>query len=217
MGLNEGQGRSNYLSVSDGKIAKRTNEDDPKAVKQTNKEGKVRYERHYKSIDGKVVGIEKKATPYGDRLAITIKDGEDYILEMPYDSRYAGSFIKCIPNIDFSKKLTFNPWMKEVTENGQVKKRTALFLKHEGSEDNIPSAFTREAPNGMPELEQVTFKGKTEWDNTKQLAFFDQLLVRANAMIDAANKGITPQPKSFFKEESSDLPSKEEESEDAPF
>jgi len=52
MGLENGGGsQRNYLSISDGKIAKSVQEGTPNAVKKTNKEGtKTFYELHYPAV-----------------------------------------------------------------------------------------------------------------------------------------------------------------------
>ncbi len=199
MGLENGGGsQRNYLSISDGKIAKSVQEGTPNAVKKTNKEGtKTFYELHYPAVSGFIRDARKRPTDWGDKLQIDIEDnGVLYSLEMPWSSRYSSGFFTCIPNIDVSKKVRFSPYMK-IMDDG--KKKTMLYLSYadekgsDGKSVNIPWAFTKEAPNGLPQMEQVVFKGKTEWDDTKRQEFFENLMVNTLIpRINAAAQGVKP-------------------------
>ncbi len=52
--------------------------------------------------------------------------------------------------------------------------RSSLFV----SQDGIPlkHAYTREKPNGMPDMEQITVKGTLMWDDTKRIAFLHEMV-----------------------------------------
>jgi hypothetical protein len=210
MGLEQGGGQRNYLSISDGKIAQRVQEDAEGAIKKTNKEGtKTYYEKHYPAISGFIRNVQKRSTEYGEKLQIEIEDaGETFLLEMPWSSRYSSGFFTCIPNIDVTKKIRFSPYMKVAVENGKEIKKTMLYLAYndekgtDGKSVNIPWAFTKENPNGLPEMKKVLFKGKEEWDDTDRQAFFEKIMNEILVpKILAAKAGVTlstEKPKPFI-------------------
>ena len=128
MGLNEGTSAT-YIGISDGKISLRVKEGTPGAVMVTSKEsGKVSWIKYYRSISGYLTQIENRPDRFNERMynwLLTIVDGEDtYILQIRESSGYARSLMKSLPNVDFSKKITFSPYVKIVDD----KKRATLYL-----------------------------------------------------------------------------------------
>lgn len=60
-----------------------------------------------------------------------------------------------------------------------AKKIVGMFLyqKDCGWEKNkVPFYYTKEEPNGWPEMVQIKRKGKVEWDDTEQLEFIEDLV-----------------------------------------
>ncbi len=70
-----------------------------------------------------------------------------------------------LPNVDLTKEFKVSPSVKEV----DGKNKSSLFINQNGA--SIKHAFTREVPNGMPDMEQVTVKGQQVWDDTKRIEF----------------------------------------------
>lgn len=173
MGLNEGGGHKTYLTISEGRIAKRVSEDEPRAIRCTNKEGsRTWFERRYPSITGMITDVRIKNTQWGDDLCVTIEDGESFELQMKLDSKYAKGFLLCMPSIDLSRPVTFTPWMKEVSQDGKMIKKTNLYLSHgPNDEDRIEWYWTREEPKGLPDLNMVKLKGKDVFDDTERMDF----------------------------------------------
>ena len=175
MGLNSG-GSSNrtYLSISDGKIAKRVPEGTAGSIKCNSKDGtKVWYEQRFASLSGYIVDVFKRVSEqgYGDQLCVVLKDGdEEYQIQMPWSSRYSSGFFLSMPNIDAGKEITLSPWSKEI----DGKKRTMLYLRH-GQED-IKWAWTRETPGDLPEMKQIKVKGQIVWDDSERQEFFEKYL-----------------------------------------
>ena len=52
--------------------------------------------------------------------------------------------------------------------------RSSLFINQDGKA--MKHAYSRENPNGMPDMEQVTVKGVLVWDDTKRLEFLDKMV-----------------------------------------
>jgi hypothetical protein len=175
MGLDTG-GSSNrtYLSISDGRIAKRVQEGTDGAVKCNSKDGtKVWYEKRYPSVTGNIVDAFKRVSEqgYGDQLCIVLKDGDEtFQVQMPWSSRYSSGFFLCMPNINPEKPVTLSPWAKEV----DGKKKTMLYIRQD--KDNVEWAWTRENPGDMPEMKQMKVKGQIVWDDTERQEFFESYL-----------------------------------------
>ena len=178
MGLNSSGSNTsvNYLSISDGKIAKRVKTEEPGTVKCTSKDGsKTWWEHRYDSVSGKITGVRKKDSDmgFGSKLQIEITDGIDkFVLEMPWSSRYSSGFFLCMPNIETSKNVVFNPWMKVIDGT----KKTMLYLKYENSNENIKHYWTKDEPNGLPQMQKLRVKGQDVWDDSERQEFFEKHL-----------------------------------------
>lgn len=175
MGLNEGGGQRTYLKISDGKIAKRVTEETQGAVKCTNKDGsKTWFEKRFASVTGFVTDIKKRETTFGVDLAITIcdSDGEVFELQMPWSSRYSSGFFLCMPNINFTREITFTPWMKVVDDV----KKTMLYLTHKGDQDNIQWYWTKDNPGDLPQMVKMKVKGQEVWDDTERQEYFEKYI-----------------------------------------
>jgi hypothetical protein len=138
MGLKANTGKKTYLSIREGKIAKKDGE---------------QY-LMFDSIEGYLVGLSTRDGKYGTELCIDIKDDELYQLQIRIKGEDGGkqtthfiSFAHCSPNIDVSKKIEFIPSLKIVED----KKRSALFFKQGG--EILKWAFKR--GEGMPDPEEV--------------------------------------------------------------
>jgi len=178
MGLNSSGSNTsvNYLSISDGKIAKRVKTEEPGTVKCTSKDGsKTWWEHRYDSVSGKITGVRKKDSDmgFGSKLQIEITDGIDkFVLEMPWSSRYSSGFFLCMPNIETSKNVVFNPWMKVIDGT----KKTMLYLKYENSNENIKHYWTKDEPNGLPQMQKLRVKGQDVWDDSERQDYFEKYL-----------------------------------------
>lgn len=169
-----------YLSVSDGKVIRRVAEGTPGAEARTKKDGSITWEQRFSFITGQIKSISTKTNNFqGTEMkdwVFEIEDGsESYTLQIMYDSRYAVSLLNalCNPAVDLTKPVTISPWMKIVND----KKKTACYLKQGTGQDNgIDWFFTKDHPNGLPELKQVVFKGKESWDNFDQVQFLENYI-----------------------------------------
>ena len=90
---------------------------------------------------------------------------------MPFSSSYAKSFLKRLPNIDFSKDVVLRGYDILDKEKGRIK--YYLVPRQDGK---IESAYTKENPNGFPDMQKIKVKGKDVWDDTDQLEFLRDLI-----------------------------------------
>lgn len=157
-----------YLSISNGKLVRRVDESTPNAIARVNKVGKQVYELFYNSMIGHIVDISTKENEYGKFIIVKVKAHDTtYNLEMNYSSGYSVSFLRALPNVDISQNVEITP--KLIVEGD--KKKSVIFLNQGGKA--IKHFFTKENPNGMPDLEKIKVKGKDTWDDTKRMEFLE--------------------------------------------
>lgn len=167
MGLNKHEGGT-FLSISDGKIVRRHEaEVKGKTVSRVNKLGKTVHEEKFDDIEGIISDLRLRTDTsgqgYGDQYVIQITDGSDvYSINVQQNSRYATSFLKCLPNLDLSTPVRLMPWSMQDKKN-PAKNITGITL-WQGKEKILP-AYTKEDPNGLPEMKKVKLKGKDTWDS----------------------------------------------------
>jgi hypothetical protein len=175
MGLNKSEGANTvYLSVADGKLVRQHKQANANTVERTTKTGKLVYEEHFKDLKAMLVDLETRENDYGKQWQLKFKDGnETFIIQMPYSSRYASSFLKALPLVDLTQPVRFMPWSMQ-DKNDATKKVTGITLYQTGGK--IPSAYTKENPNGLPEMKQIKIKNKLTWDDSDMTDFLEHMV-----------------------------------------
>jgi len=193
---------SSYFNVIGGKCCQKITEQQYEALKADNnpkakksvseKDGVTRVS--YMIVDDYVQGVLKKAElqeppkgkeDWGSRVALTMvhPTGVEFVLQFKFDSYYGRAFMYAFPNVDLKENLEIEPYQYE--QKGTGKKKTGMSLLQHGSE--LDWAYgTRDNMGGMPYLEEVTFKGKTQLDNTAQLEFLTEKFKEVQAQINAS-------------------------------
>jgi hypothetical protein len=180
MGLNKHEGGT-FLSISEGKIVRRhETEVKGKTVSRVNKLGKTVHEEKFDDIEGIISSLKLKADTsgqgYGDQYVIQITDGSDvYNINVQQSSRYATAFLKCLPNVDLSKPVRLMPWSMQ-DKNNASKNITGITMWQDGVK--IQPAYTKEDPNGLPEMKKVKLKGKDTWDSYEMDEFLKVMALR---------------------------------------
>lgn len=170
MGLENREG-GNFITILGGKFCQRVPEGTPGAVSRTNKLGKTVWEKFYDSFTAKLVNIRTQDGSYGKNWLFDYKDGgEVYHLQLSYSNSFATALLKMLPNVDVTKEMKLSPSVKEV----DGKNKSSLFINQDGNP--IKHAFTRENPNGMPDLKAVKIKGQDMWDDTERLEFLHNMV-----------------------------------------
>lgn len=170
MGLNTRE-TGNFITILGGKLCQRVPEGTEGAVKRTNKLGNVVNEKFYDSFTGKLIDIRVQDGTYGKTWNFVFKDKEEpYTLQLSYSNSFSTALLKMLPNIDLAHEMKISPSVKEV----DGKDRSSLFINQDGKA--IKHAYSRENPNGMPDMEQLTVKGVLVWDDTKRLEFLDKMV-----------------------------------------
>lgn len=160
-----------YFTILGGKFCIRVSSDTPGAVERVNKLGKTVYEIFKDSFEGKLINIRTRDGEYGKSWEFDFQDaGEVYTLQLSYSNSYATNILKMLPNVDFTQPMKVQPSQK--IEDGKTK--SSLFISQNGV--TLKHAFTKDVPNGMPDMEQVTVSGKLVWDDTKRLVFLQNMV-----------------------------------------
>jgi hypothetical protein len=164
-----------YLSIADGKIVRRfqnaTDNSRERVISKGPNAGKVVHEEHYAYVEGLITDISTKESEYGKSWLVTIKDGKDtYVLQMDYSSGYSSAFLKALPNVDLLSKVKLSPKM---TIEGD-KKKTTLFVNQHGAA--AKHFYTKDTPNGLPQMKKIKVKGKEQWDDTDMMAFLENMV-----------------------------------------
>ena len=193
MGLDNRQS-GNYITILQGKFCQRVPEGTEGATTRTNKIGNVVHEKFYDSFTGKLTDIKVQESTYGKTRNFIFKDKEEpYTLQLSYSNSFSTAFLKMLPNIDLTKEMKVSPSVKEV----DGKNKSSLFVNQNGQP--LKHAYTMDAPNGMPNMEQVTVKGVLQWDDTKRLEFLQNMvdtiiMPKLNSIKAMEATTLTPEP-----------------------
>lgn len=172
MGLDNRTG-GKYITILGGKFCVRVEKGTPGAVERVNKQGKTVHEVFYDSFTGKLVNIRKRESQYGPQWEFDFKDGGSvYTLQLSFSNSYATNFLKILPNVNLDKEMKVQPSQK--IEDGKTK--SSLFISQDGT--TLKHAFTKDNPNGLPQMVQVQVKGQLVWDDTARLAFLEEMVKR---------------------------------------
>jgi len=189
MALSKANGSNTiYLSVADGYLVRSHKEANSNTTQRVTKTGKLVHEEKFKDLTAKLVGAETKENDFGKQWCLKFQDGEETcIVNMPYSSRYSASFLKALPNINLSKNVKFMPWSM-VDKNDATKKVTGITCYQNDGNGmvKVQPAFTKDAPNGLPEMKQIKVKGKVTWDDSDMTEFLENVAKECFAKIAVA-------------------------------
>lgn len=168
-----------FLNINDGKIVRRFKEPTQysrsRILQKGPNVGKEVHEEMYDYVSGVIKDIVVKSGDYGKSWNITINgDGIDYVLQLDYSSGYSSAFLKTLPNItDFSKEVKISP---KVTLADGGKKKATLFVNQGGKA--IKWYYTKDNPNGLPDMRQLVVRNEKVWDDTDMMLFLEDMVNR---------------------------------------
>jgi hypothetical protein len=161
-----------FYTITDGRICRTFKAATAKSIERVNKMGKIVHEEFMDGLSGRITEIKTKDHPdYGKFWLITLTDGDwSGVLQIKYSSGYASAFLKMLPNVDLSKDVTIVPKM---TIDGD-KKKASLFIMQEGVP--LKHFYTKDNPNGLPQMKKIKVKGKETWDDTDMMEFLEKMV-----------------------------------------
>jgi hypothetical protein len=166
-----------YYTISDGKICRQHKQPVEGSIERVNKTGRTVHETFHKALKGRITDIQAKDTDFGKQWIVTLQDetGQNEKLQFQYSSGYANGFLRALPNVDPSKEVIIAPNMQE--KDG--KKKTTVFLSQldsDGKWSPLKWHYTKDEPNGIPDLEQKKVKGKTVYDDSEIMEFLEKMV-----------------------------------------
>lgn len=203
-----------FFTILNGKFCQRVPQGTAGAVERVNKLGKTVYEVFHDSFTAKLIAIKTQDGAYGKSWVFSFKDKEEvYHLQLSYSNSFATAFLKMLPNIDITKEMKLSPSVKEV----DGKNRSSLFVNQNGQA--IKHAYTKDKPNGMPDMEQVMVKGQPVWDDTKRIAFlYDMVMTKIAPRLDGFKAEVNTDPqRSAIEGTLDDAPTTDVNPDDVPF
>jgi hypothetical protein len=144
---NHSHSKKLYYSVIDGSLRRKANPEDNQdhVKKRTRKDGVEVSEYVPSSISGYISNFEIKTEDFQgkkiSKLNVTLTDvGEEYMIQFSVDSRYFGSFVAKLPNINFNKSVEVSVY--DFTD--KFNKKVAGVTVKQGSK--VPDFYTKENP-----------------------------------------------------------------------
>lgn len=146
------------------------------------KEGKLVVKRNgvietFDGVKGNITKVEFVKDEYEgkqyEKANITINNvGEVFVLQMHVDSGYFRNFCNALKSGKPKETVYIQPSYKR-DENGKTS--AGCFIEQGGR--YLKHAHTKDNPGDLPRLETVEFKGKTQYDNSKQIAYWKNWLI----------------------------------------
>lgn len=180
MGLKRNQRAVKFVSIKFGQIPIEvphpTKTSVSREIKKGDKAGQIVHEELFDELEGHIIGISTREHPkYGKKWAVLIQDQDEemFQLEFDYSSRYTTGFFTRLENCDLSKPVSFRTWYIK-QDDGSYRGHGTL----EQGGQKIERRYTKDNPNGMPQMEKVFFNGKEQWDSFKQMQFIEAIIKR---------------------------------------
>ena len=196
MALGNTGGDKTFVTIVGGKWTIRVPEGTAGAVSRENKLGVEVHELQYSYVDGMIVDGRMKSGEYGTTLELDLQDdGTLYNVQIPVPAAgkigdYFMSFGKCAPKLDATKKLFLGLGFDK------TRQQPFLYLKQGG--ESIHSAFTKDAPDGMPQWEKKEVMGKAVWNADAQNEFLYGKIIDFLALVeDTEADAIDPAAEPF--------------------
>jgi hypothetical protein len=104
-------------------------------------------------------------------ISETPSDKKFVVYQVGYDNGYAINILSRLPNANLEKDIRMSAYAF-TDENGKEKKGITLF--QEGKK--IQPAYTKDAPNGLPQMKKVKVNSKEVWDKTDMLEFLENMV-----------------------------------------
>ena len=139
--------RTTFLNIIEGKITKKTNQENPLAVARVNKKNVTVYEQQYDKLEAKIVSMKIEKDDYGKKLVIELEEAADrYTLTLPVESKFFDHFCAKIGNVDRSQLVTIAPY--SFVPKGEAQKKSGLNFYQNGVK--VEYYFTEKNTQGKP-------------------------------------------------------------------
>jgi len=178
-----------FVNIKDGKFVVKNKKGDPEI---------------YDALQGVISRVDFKMDEYQGKTyelaKITIGYiGEIYVIQMRTDSGYFRGFCNSLKSGNHKDEITIKP---SSIKNESGKTATTCFIQQNGK--FLKHFYTKDNLGDLPPLDKIEFKGKTQYDNTKQIAFWKNWL---SSLFESHTPKQTPKIQDEdFEEFADDLP-----------
>ena len=202
-----------YYKIHNGRVVREWYKEEPQGVSRVEKRvtpesNKTVWFKNY-IFKGILTDTFDKFNDRIDAMQFNIVLDEESVLVVNSGSSYHKSFLLTMANIpNNGEEIEFSPYNFTDRESGRKIVGMNLKLDSLVGDDNkqgkIPSFYTKDDPNGLPQPTSKVKAGKKIWNWTKQEDFLEEAY-------DAWKEVF------FAKVETKDTPDKETEADDMPF
>lgn len=186
--------KKTYVNIVGGKFATKAEENAEGAVSRLNKNQKTVWEYLHDSLSGTIESIivQKNEKLGAYEYVIDVNDvGNHFSVSVPAESKYGDSLASKVPNIkinvwtklqpyDFEDKTKINP------NTGKPQKQTGISIVQ--NEVKVASAYTKENPNGLPQMEGKLDEEEYKIFKIQQRKFFRNMVEKT--ALDRETKAI---------------------------
>lgn len=177
-----------YWSFSKGQFVRRVDENTkgatPRILEKGPNEGKQVFEIFSDEMVGLLVDIKIKESEYGKSfqfiLDVTTDDNNPEFYAIDFKFNGSGkSLLKKLPNIDLDNDIALVCYTMDGTNAKGDPIKNYYAVPYQGAINKtgkVLPAYTKEEPNGFPEMKKVKIKGKEQWDDTDQIEFLEDLI-----------------------------------------
>lgn len=116
-----------------------------------------KWELVYKKIEALITNIQFQEGDYGENLQITFKDEEEneVILSQGVGTSFGEDILKKLPSINFSEKVTFNPYAFD-DDKGKLRQGVTVYQKSDKVLNYFWDEVKKKPTNNFPEPEGDT-------------------------------------------------------------
>ena len=176
-GLGKRESNKTFLGVFDGNFELRFKTPRPGCKTRVNKNNKTIYYEDFGSVEGTLCGLTMKESEIvpGQKqmfyiIALRNKTGHVIQFDLQESSSSTFSLLGKIARIDPKLPIKINVWAD--VKNDKKTTNWALYQNNE----SIKSLWTKDNPNGCPDLKKVVFRGKEQWDDVERNDYVREFL-----------------------------------------
>lgn len=176
-GLGKRESNKTFLGVFDGNFELRYKTAQPGCKTRVNKNGKTIFFEDFASVEGTLCGLSMKESEIipGQKMmfyiiALRNKSGHVIQFDLQESSSSTFSLLGKIARIDPALPIKINVWADVKNE-----KKTTNWALYQNNA-SVKSLWTKENPNGCPDLKKVNFRGKDQWDDVERNEYVREFL-----------------------------------------
>ena len=196
-GLTKEEGGRTFLGIFDGNFEVRYKTPQEGCKNRVNKNNKTIYFQDFNALTGTLRGLTMKEAELVAGIktmfyVITMQDSEGKMYQLDLQESSSSTFylLGKLAQVDVTKPFKIKVW---ATVDNDKKKTN--FAVYQGSSDSVKALWTKDNPNGCPEMVKVKFKGNDVWDDTERNAFVREFMhTNVASKIEAPVEATTSAP-----------------------